>query len=150
MLRPDHALRCKQMLRAVDMRLKNDAFLRNLVEISEAPDLKSAAICQNRTIPSHKAVKTARFSDEFGSRTQIEVIRIPQDNPHIERFQIFLAERLDCRLSAHGHKNRCLDLAVRRVEDSSACTRFRILCDQFISERRVDSKTSGTCCFRIS
>ena len=84
MLRLDHALRREQMLRAVDVRLKEDAFFADLVQVGKTSNLKAAAVGQYRAIPPHETVKTSRFGDEFGSRSQVKMVGIPEDNPRPE------------------------------------------------------------------
>ena len=59
------------MLAAVDMRIESYAFVGDLSYARKRKHLKSAAVGQNRFIPRHEFMQSARFFDEFVSGTHV-------------------------------------------------------------------------------
>jgi hypothetical protein len=80
----------------------------------EAEHLKAAGVGQDRPVPAHEAVQAAVRGDELGAGTEIQVIRIGENDPGAELGELARRHRLDRRLGAYGHETGRLYLAVRR------------------------------------
>ena len=58
-----HALRCEHVRRSIQVRFKRSPLLAQFAQMTQAKDLKAAAVSQDRTIPAHKRVEPPEFSD---------------------------------------------------------------------------------------
>ena len=63
---------------AIDMRLEVNSFFLNLSHSGKRKYLKTAGICQNRAVPIHKFMQTAKLLDQLISRSYMKMIRIGQ------------------------------------------------------------------------
>ena len=74
-----HALfRSHENLSAVYMGIEIYAFFFDLAEFCKGKDLESAGVCQNRTLPIHKFVKSAKLLHYFVTWTHMQMICIRQ------------------------------------------------------------------------
>ena len=64
------------------------AILLNFPESCQGKHLKSAGICQNRTIPDHKLMQSAHFFDQLVSWTHMQMIGIGQFHLTFDLFEI--------------------------------------------------------------
>jgi len=57
-------------------------------QIAEAEHLKSSAVREDRTVPVHEAMQSARLPHEFHSGAQEEMVGIAEDDPRAEITQL--------------------------------------------------------------
>ncbi len=127
-VRTEHALDVHRgfgrqpVLGAVDVRAERDAVIVDLVDRGEREHLKAAGVGEDRAIPRREAVQTARRLDHLEARAQVQVVRVAEDDPRVDRrrAQPVGGHRLDRAGGADGHEHRRRDVAVRRVEDAGA------------------------------
>ena len=92
--------------------LKGYAFLRHLAQSGQGHDLKPAAICQDRAVPIHKSVQTAKRINTLCRGSQHKVIGIAKKDIRPRRTHTFGHHRLYGGSGAHGHKGGRSDLTV--------------------------------------
>ncbi len=107
-------LRREEVRRPVDMRPERDPLVGHFAQIAQAENLKPARVREDHPIPAHEPVQSAHSPDRLMPRPQIKVIRIAQQNPHIQLLKKLLRNRLHRPLRPHRHKHRCLDSAMRQ------------------------------------
>ena len=78
----------EEFLRPVNMRAKRRPLLGDLTQIAEAEHLKSSAVREDRTVPVHEAMQSARLPHEFHSGAQEEMVGIAEDDPRAEITQL--------------------------------------------------------------
>ena len=78
----------EEFLRPVNMRAKRRPLLGDLAQIAEAEHLKSSAVREDRTVPVHEVMQSARLPHELHSGTQEEMIGIAEDDPRAEITQL--------------------------------------------------------------
>ena len=108
MLHADGGFRVQVDLAAIDRRLKADALLGNLAQLAQAPDLKTARIGQNRSLPATEVMQVTVGLHHLGARPQHQVKGIPQNNFSANFLDIPRQHALDRAVSAHRHKGRGL------------------------------------------
>ena len=112
-----HRFRWKQMLGAIDMRLKHSTFFGNLPTIGKRKNLITTAIGKDWAIPSIELMQTSNFLQGVDTRPQIEVISISKDNVGIDVvLQLALMHSLYCSCGSNRHKDRRLNGSVRGFE----------------------------------
>ena len=72
----------------VYMRIKADALFFYFAEFSKRKDLKSAAVCKNRTAPPREFVKTAEVVNQIIPRSYVKVVCVAQHNLCFDIFKI--------------------------------------------------------------
>ena len=77
----DRFFRTEEQRFTADMGPEGDPFLRNLTQLAETEHLKPAAVGQYPAIPVHKAVQPPCLPDDLMTRTEIEMVRIAQNDP---------------------------------------------------------------------
>jgi hypothetical protein len=105
------------------MRLELYPFLADLAQFTQAEDLKSAAVRQDRMIPVHEAVQTAQMFYQAMPGPQIQMVGIGQDDLGIDRQKVFGGHGLDGRIGTHRHEYGGFNAAVesfQRAEPSPA------------------------------
>src|SRR6185295_12148138 len=107
------SLRREDVARAVQVRLKLDAFFAQLSQVAEAEDLIAAAIGQDRTFPGSERVQAAQLVNGEMPGPQIEVIGIPQNDAGSCLFKAALRESFDASLCADRHEYRRIERTVR-------------------------------------
>src|SRR5262245_21126154 len=80
LLNLNDALWGKEMIGAIEMRLKPNPLLRKFSHCSQAEDLITPAVRQNRSIPAHEAMQPAQFANQLRAWAEIEMIGITQQN----------------------------------------------------------------------
>src|SRR5581483_10452261 len=105
--------RAEKTKRAVNMRTKFDAVRFDFPDFGETENLKAAAVGENWQIPIHEFVQPAGGTNNFQTGSQVEMIRVAENDlrAHLEQFA--RVERLDAGLCADGHEYRCFHDAVR-------------------------------------
>src|SRR5262249_7436766 len=105
----------EKKLRAVEMRPKFHTVRLDLSDFREAENLEPTAIRQNRQRPVHKPMQAASLADDLHPRSDIQVIRVAENDlrPHLA--QLARVERFDARLRADRHEHRCFDDTARRI-----------------------------------
>src|SRR5438046_7754344 len=101
------------MLGAVEMRAEARALLINRPAIREAEHLVAAAVGQDRFCPADEAMQTAPARDEIVARTQVQMVRVAQQDLRAAGFEITMRDAFDGALRPDRHERRRLDVAVR-------------------------------------
>jgi hypothetical protein len=126
------------------VRAELDAVLGHLSHLREAEHLVAAAVGENRVRPPDEAVQPARARDHIVARTQVQVVRVAENDLRAGVLEIAMRDRLDGAARAHGHEHRRLDDAVRRVQDAAA--RLPLCVCDFEPHRRPASLFSPESC----
>src|SRR5215471_640521 len=74
----------EEVTASVQVRLKTYPVLADVSQGTEAEDLVSAAVGQNRPIPAHESVQSSKLRHGFVSRPQKEVVRVAEEDFDIE------------------------------------------------------------------
>src|SRR5690554_4004353 len=91
------------------MGTKRDPFFRNFPQGTKAKYLKSAAIREDRVVPTHKLMKTAGLRHHITSRSEIKVVGVTQNDLHTQLFQFMGRCGLNSSLGPYRHENRGLN-----------------------------------------
>ena len=78
----------EEFLRPVNMRAERRPLLGDLAQVAEAEHLKSSAVREDRTVPVHEAMQSARLTHKLHSGAQEEMIGIAEDDPRAEITQL--------------------------------------------------------------
>lgn len=89
---------------------------------SERDHLKAARVSQHWLAPCGKLVQAAKALNPFVTWSQIEVVRVRQDDLCTYRVQVIRIERLHGRIRPNGHEIWRLDNAVRERQRTGAST----------------------------
>ncbi len=110
------------MLAAIDVRAERDAVVVDLIDRREREHLKPAGIGEDRAIPRGKPMEAAGGADHLEAGSQIEMIRVAEDDPRVERIgaELVRGHRLDGAGGADGHEHRRRDVTAGRVQDAGA------------------------------
>jgi len=107
------------VFRAVDVRAEGDAVVVDLVDRGEREHLEPAGVGEDRPIPRGELVESTGQADHLEARAQVEVIRIAEDDPGVERLgaQLVGGHRLDRaeRPDRHEHRRRDVPRGVCRI-----------------------------------
>lgn len=98
-----------------------NALLSDFAQLGEGEDLKSAAIGQNRVIPTHETVQAAKMLDHVESRPEKEVVGVAKDDLCVDGFEFLGTHCLDAALRSDGHENRRLNATVSGSQPAQAC-----------------------------
>lgn len=101
------------MRRAVDVTLEGHAIFVDLAGLRERKDLKATRIRQHGAMPLHEVMQAAHITDQFIAGTQIQMIRIAQNQRGVDVFEVFRRESFDRCLCAHRCKDRCDEVTMR-------------------------------------
>src|SRR5215475_2814320 len=69
---------------SVQVRLKTNPVVADVSQRTETEDLVSAAVGQNRPIPTHESVQSSKLRHGFVARSQKEVVRVAEEDFDIE------------------------------------------------------------------
>ena len=105
------------MRRPIQVGLKLDSFLCHLSELLVTKDLIPSAVRQNGSLPRHEPVKPALTMNGLGTRAQVQVIGVGQDDCGLEFLQKLMRHGLDRTGGADRHENRGLNLSMCGCED---------------------------------
>ena len=135
-------LRRDEALAAVQVGAELHALVVQLAQIRQRKHLESAAVGEDRAIPVHEGMQSARLLHQLLARAQVQVVGVGQDDLRAAVLQLVGRHGLDAGLGAHGHEDGRFDHAVGRVQP--AATRARLLANvqQF--------KFKGSFHFRLS
>ena len=98
-----------------------DTFFFHLADTREGKDLVSARVGEDRSVPTFEPVQASRFVQDSGAGTQVEVVRITQDNLRVDVVQqVTFVHTFDGAHGPHGHEDRRQDVAMVRVDDACA------------------------------
>ena len=109
---------------------KAHALVGELDGVVVAEHLETAGISKDGAMPVHKRVQSAQLGDGVLAGTHGQVVGVGKHDLGAELFDGLGRNALNVCLGAHGHKNRCLDVAVRGVQHAGTRMRRRILGDQ--------------------
>ena len=129
----------EKMRRPIQMRTERRTLLAYLPQLIQTENLKPARVRQNGPIPRHEPVQPAHLPHRLHPRTQIKVVRIPQQNLDAQFLQRILRDALNRPHRPHRHKHRRLHLAVRSDQfprPRRAASRFYLK----LNRHRRDSK----------
>jgi hypothetical protein len=74
-------------------------------------------------------VETARCLKHFRTRTKKKMVRVREDYPRIVEKKVAWLDRLDRRLRPYGHEDRCLHIAMCKMQNTAPCLRTGIARD---------------------
>jgi hypothetical protein len=107
--------------RAIEVGLKDDSAVRNFAEVGEAEDLEAAGIGEDSIGPGHEAVEAAELTDEVVTGAEEKMVGVGEDDLRAEFLgEVALRETFDGGLSAYGHEDGRLDVAVGGMKDAGA------------------------------
>src|SRR5882757_1125053 len=110
----------ERMLRAVQVRTKTHAFVRNFSQLGETENLKASGIGKNGAVPRHEFVEASHPPDQFVARTQIKMVGIAKNDFGAKFLKRFVAQSFDGRLRTDRHEERRFNCAVRRGQAAAA------------------------------
>ena len=114
------ALGGEHVLAAIEVAAEFDALLGQLAQLAEAHHLIAAGIGQDRAVPVHEPVKTAKPRDAFGAGAQHKVIGVAEDYVRAGCTHSLRLHRLDRGGGANRHEGRRADLAALHRDDAGA------------------------------
>ena len=88
----------------------------------ETENLVAAGVGEQGVGPVHETMEATQSLDVFGSRAQIQMIVIGEDNLGMDTFQVSGREGLDGGVSAHGHEDGSGDVSMRSMKDTGSAT----------------------------
>ncbi|MNP25099.1 hypothetical protein D3C76_1178920 [compost metagenome] len=112
-----------------------NAFLCDFAHFTKTEYLKSTTISQDRTIPIHEFMQTARFTYNVMTWTQEQMIRITEYNLRIHLFQFFRAHGFYRGQCPYRHKCRCFDNAMWCMYTSKTSSGLFTCFNMFIRNR---------------
>jgi len=108
---------------AVEMTAERHAVVVDYAEVAERHDLEAARIGQDRPVPVHERVEPAESLDPFVTGSQVEVVRVGQDDRGASVAEVVRRQRLDRRIRPDRHELRRLDDAVGQCQAAGPCPR---------------------------
>ena len=93
-------------------------------------------------MPVHEVVQAAELGHRIGARAHGQVIGVGENDLGAQVLHGLGGNALDVGLGAHGHEDRGLDIAMRRVEDAGARMRLGILGDDLVFEQGLVHETA--------
>ena len=88
--------------------------------VPEREDLVAAGVGEDRAVPAHECMQAAELGDEILAWTQVQVVRVAEEDRRAERAQLPGVDALHGALRADGHERRRRHVAVRGAEDAGA------------------------------
>ena len=107
-------LRREPIRPSVEMRLEDDAVFAQPCAATQTEDLVAAGIGEDRPRPAHERVQTAEACDQIVARTQVQVIRIGEDDLGAE-----IVEHLD----RHALDGRAVPTGMNAGVSTTPCAR---------------------------
>ncbi len=104
---------------SVDVRAKLGSLLVDRDPVSEAEDLETAAVGQERTVPAHEVVQSSQLLNHLGPGAEGQVVGIGQDQLSAAGGQLSGGEAFDGALRADRHEGRHLHHASRRGQGAA-------------------------------
>ena len=106
-------LRRNERSRAVDVILEFHSLFGDFAQLHERENLIPAAVCENRPIPTHEIVQSAKMLDDVESRPNEQVVGVSQNNLRIQLAEFARTDAFHAALCSHRHKRRRIDHAMR-------------------------------------
>ena len=122
----DRFLRSEKEFAAIEMRPELDTCICNASQFGETEDLEAAAIGQDRLVPVHELVQSAKLLEDIHARPQEKMICVGEDDVGAHRIEIARCYGLDRGLRADRHVLRRLDGAMAGRQASTARPAARI------------------------
>src|SRR5438128_11130487 len=94
------------MRAAIQMRLKSNTVIADLAQRAETEDLITAAVGQDRSVPSHELMQAAQFCNGFMAWPQGEMVRIAKQNHNMQVSYLIRRNTLHGRLRSDRHEDR--------------------------------------------
>ncbi len=116
------------MFAPVYRRIKIYPVVGNFIQFGERKNLKPAAVGENRSVPIHKFVQTARPLNKFVGGALVQMIGICKNNRTARLLQVFGINSFNRRLSADRHIYWRENIAVRGMEHARARTLYLSVC----------------------
>src|SRR5579871_3568401 len=101
------------------MRLELDSVRADSSQPGQTEDLKSAAIGQERAIPTAEPMQPARPRDQFLSGAQVQMVGIAQYQGKADLSKFLRRHRFDGCLGSDRHKDRRLDRGMGQGQASA-------------------------------
>lgn len=119
-LRLHGALRREQVGGTVEVRAELHALFADFAQLAQAEHLKPAGIGEQRPLPGHEFVQSAKLPHLRRSRTKIKMISITQEQFHPKLLQHILGNSFDRAERAAGHEDWGLHRSVWSDDPSRA------------------------------
>ena len=114
-----HPLRGEPLGGAVVDRAERDALIVDCEQrVAQREDLETAGIGQDRAVPTGERVQPAELRDQLVARTEVQVVRVPEDHVGAERAYLVRMKRLHSPLRPDRHEGRRPDLTVSGSHDT--------------------------------
>ena len=98
---------------------KDNSFFANFPAMTQGVDLVTTAVGEDGLVPAVETVKPAGLFQNVDSRPEIQMIGITEDDLGPDHaFQFVLVYGLDRSGGTYRHEDRCLDSAVRRLDQA--------------------------------
>src|SRR5258705_5368123 len=92
----DRRLRGKYMRVAIEMGVENDAIFGDLTNPRQAEHLESTRVSEDGSRPGHKAMQSAKLTNQLMAGAEVEMVRIAKNDARVELIrQIALGKPLD-------------------------------------------------------
>ena len=109
-------LRANEGRRAIEMILELNAVLRDLAQLGERENLVASAVGQERSVPVHEAMQTAKMPHYLHPWPNEKVVGVPENDLRLKLAQLARAHAFHRALRPDRHEGRRLDRAVCRRE----------------------------------
>src|SRR5262249_27991391 len=100
--------------------LKSHPLRRFLSMLREREDLVPAAVGENRSVPTHEIVQTAKMLDHVEPGPNEQVIGVPENDLRLQLAQLTRTNALHAALRSYRHKRRCVDHAMRGCQPTAS------------------------------
>src|SRR5437879_4922800 len=107
------------MLTPIEVGLKPNTIIIDVAQRAKAEYLIATTIRQDRSIPRHESMESAKLRDGLMPRSQEKVIRIAKENLDVEIAKLIRRHRLDRRLRSNRHENRRFNDPARRMQTAT-------------------------------
>lgn len=101
------------------MRFEGGAFFGNF-GIWQGKDLKTAGVCEGRSVPVSKVSEATSLRDQFGAWRKEKMIGVGEDGLRANGFHLVNGEGFDGGTCGGAHESWGLDIAVWCVDDADA------------------------------
>ena len=101
------------------MRFEGGAFFGNF-DIRQGKDLKTAGVCEGRSVPVSKVSEAASLRDQFGTWRKEKMIGVGEDGLRTNGFHLVDGEGFDSGACSSAYKSWSLDITVWSMDDADA------------------------------
>ena len=88
--------------------------------VTQRKDLVATGVGEDRAVPTHERVEAAELADQVLAGSEVQVVRVPEDDRGAERPELVRVHALDRPLRADGHEGRRRHVAVRGAQQPRA------------------------------